>query len=632
MRQKNLQTYEQTFDQTLRQEFPLNDVSRTRLAQLKQQLELADAEVLPIEMRITAEVEGFHQKLQQYEQLFVAAVQQSYPLSNETRNELQQQQESFGLSKVHVAPIEAKITTEIKTYQQKLQQYEQTYVDATKQRKHHLSESDRKQLEQTWQTLGLREEDVRAIATRINVQIESYQANLRQYEQEFAEATQQQYPLSEAEQRELEQRQQALSLTKEDIMPIQSRITASIEEGRQKRDQYRQVLTEAIQFEYPLGDATRDDLRRFQNVLDLSNEETEQIEAQVIQWTEVTVEKAAQIEQQKTETSIGTSSQETSPILAEPSRSSLERSNANCLASRSENAASESFTSEQSHTSLASSLSQDSVENTRSIDNISLPSKKQVFLLILCSIAIVSFFSAISSVNPGGDSTKQQQASVPQNSKDSTPSANVQSSTNSQVIAKEKKLPILKGEAIVELVVRKAPITIKVDGAKAPITAGNFVDLVNRGVYNGLPFHRVVREPQPFVVQGGDPQGKDPEFPLEHLGTGGYIDPATSQPRNIPLEIKPEGATQPLYNEELEGTQPQLRHTRGAVALASGTVLDSGSSQFYIALGDFEFLDGSYAVFGYVTRGMDVVDQIRQGDRIESAKVVSGLENLQKTN
>jgi peptidyl-prolyl cis-trans isomerase B (cyclophilin B) len=73
---------------------------------------------------------------------------------------------------------------------------------------------------------------------------------------------------------------------------------------------------------------------------------------------------------------------------------------------------------------------------------------------------------------------------------------------------------------------------------------------------------------------------------------------------------------------------PQLKHTRGAVAMARSQQPDSASSQFYFALADLAFLDGSYAVFGYVTNGMNVVDKIQQGDRIESAKVTQGLENL----
>lgn len=194
------------------------------------------------------------------------------------------------------------------------------------------------------------------------------------------------------------------------------------------------------------------------------------------------------------------------------------------------------------------------------------------------------------------------------------------------------QLPRLNGEAVVEMVVQGSTIRIRVDGANAPITAGNFVDLVNRGVYNGLSFHRVVRQPRPFVVQGGDPQSKDPNFPAAQLGTGGFVDPDTKLPRLIPLEIKPEGASEPVYSTPLPDAgiaqAPVLPHRRGAVAMARSALADSASSQFYFALTDLGFLDGSYAVFGYVEDGMDVIDQINQGDRIDTARVVSGLDNL----
>ena len=193
-------------------------------------------------------------------------------------------------------------------------------------------------------------------------------------------------------------------------------------------------------------------------------------------------------------------------------------------------------------------------------------------------------------------------------------------------------LPVLEGMATVEMVVNGSPIVMEIDGTKAPITAGNFVDLVNRGVYDGLVFHRVVRDPEPFVVQGGDPQSKDPSVPAQQLGTGSFIDPDSQAPRYIPLEIMPAGAAEPFYSKTFEEASiteaPELAHTRGAVAMARSQAVDSASAQFYITLAELPFLDGSYAVFGYVTSGMDVVDAIQQGDRIESARVVSGLENL----
>jgi peptidyl-prolyl cis-trans isomerase B (cyclophilin B) len=73
-----------------------------------------------------------------------------------------------------------------------------------------------------------------------------------------------------------------------------------------------------------------------------------------------------------------------------------------------------------------------------------------------------------------------------------------------------------------------------------------------------------------------------------------------------------------------------LKHKRGAIAMARSQMPDSASSQFYFALSDLEFLDGDYAVFGYVTKGMEVVDKIKQGDSIQSAQVISGIENLKQ--
>ncbi|EGJ32981.1 MULTISPECIES: peptidylprolyl isomerase [Moorena] len=224
--------------------------------------------------------------------------------------------------------------------------------------------------------------------------------------------------------------------------------------------------------------------------------------------------------------------------------------------------------------------------------------------------------------NPMANSTE---SSTPQNNP--TPA---ETTSNPQF----SNLPRLDNKATVELRVKGSPITIEVDGTNAPITAGNFVDLVQKGVYDGLVFHRVVREPQPFVVQGGDPQGKNPKFPVELLGTGGFIDPQTKETRYIPLEIKPKGAEEPIYRKTFKvagiNSDPQLTHTRGAVAMARSQMPDSASSQFYFALAELPFLDGDYAVFGYVTKGMDVVNKIQQGDRIESVKVIQGIENLKK--
>lgn len=209
------------------------------------------------------------------------------------------------------------------------------------------------------------------------------------------------------------------------------------------------------------------------------------------------------------------------------------------------------------------------------------------------------------------------------------------SENNSESVPGMKGLPRLEGKATVVMTVKGSPITIEVDGTDAPITAGNFVDLVQKGIYDGLAFHRVVRSPQPFVAQGGDPNSKDPKLAMEQLGTGGYIDPTTKKERYIPLEIKVKGDADPIYSKTLESAgitkPPVLQHKQGAIAMARSQMPDSASSQFYFALTDLGFLDGNYAVFGNVTKGFDVVNKIQQGDRIDSAKVLEGAENLKTT-
>jgi peptidyl-prolyl cis-trans isomerase B (cyclophilin B) len=206
-----------------------------------------------------------------------------------------------------------------------------------------------------------------------------------------------------------------------------------------------------------------------------------------------------------------------------------------------------------------------------------------------------------------------------------SPDSSESNSQTTQASAMMSNLPQLNGTATVELTVKGSPIMLELNGEMAPVTAGNFVDLVQRKFYDGLTFHRVVKEPQPFVVQGGDPKGN---------GTGGFVNPETGQRRSIPLEILPEGAEEPVYGKTLKQAgfekNPALKHERGVLSMARSQMPNSASSQFFITLAELPFLDGDYAVFGEVTSGMDVVDTIQQGDRIESARVVSGLDNLIK--
>ncbi|MBW4613917.1 MAG: peptidylprolyl isomerase [Desmonostoc vinosum HA7617-LM4] len=198
-----------------------------------------------------------------------------------------------------------------------------------------------------------------------------------------------------------------------------------------------------------------------------------------------------------------------------------------------------------------------------------------------------------------------------------------------EVPAQYSNLPQLKGRATVDFKTNKGNLTVVVDGYSTPVTAGNFVDLVQRGFYNGLEF---TRSEESYVLQTGDPPGKEV----------GFIDPKTDKYRAIPLEVLVEGDKQPTYGITLEEAgryvdMPVLPFSAfGALALArpEGDV-NGGSSQFFFFLFEPELtpagrnlLDGRYAVFGYLTEGKEVLDQLKAGDKIESATVVQGIENL----
>ena len=191
-------------------------------------------------------------------------------------------------------------------------------------------------------------------------------------------------------------------------------------------------------------------------------------------------------------------------------------------------------------------------------------------------------------------------------------------------------LPRLLGRASVRLTTTKGDLIAVVDGYNAPLTAGAFVDLVQRGFYDKLPF---IRAEDFYVLQTGDPAGD----------ANGYIDPQTKAERNVPLEIMVPGQELPFYNQTFEDlgmfkAEPVLPfNAKGTLGWAhSDESLDDGSSQFFLFLFEPELtpaglnlIDGRYAAFGYVVDGFDVMEELTADDGIVKATVIDGAENLQ---
>jgi peptidyl-prolyl cis-trans isomerase B (cyclophilin B) len=131
----------------------------------------------------------------------------------------------------------------------------------------------------------------------------------------------------------------------------------------------------------------------------------------------------------------------------------------------------------------------------------------------------------------------------------------------------------------------KGIIELELYPEHAPKTVNNFVFLVKEGFYDGVTFHRVIRD---FVIQGGDPTG---------TGRGG-----------------------PGYSFEDEFKNNPLRHDRGAISMANAGP-NSNGSQFFITHSPQPHLNGKHTVFGKVVQGLDVVDLIEQGDMMERVVV-----------
>ena len=186
--------------------------------------------------------------------------------------------------------------------------------------------------------------------------------------------------------------------------------------------------------------------------------------------------------------------------------------------------------------------------------------------------------------------------------------------------------PCLYKSALVQMSTNRGSITFEIYGDLAPVTAGNFIDLVQKGVYDGTVFHRVIKTPVPFVVQGGDPLSKDARVSSKSYGTGSFIDPNTGQARFIPLEMKLRRDDSPRYSQLITNPgdleQLHLTHQKGSLAMARSEQLDSGSAQFYIALKALPELDGRYSVFGSLIEGMDVLEEIEQGDFVQKVSVL----------
>lgn len=203
---------------------------------------------------------------------------------------------------------------------------------------------------------------------------------------------------------------------------------------------------------------------------------------------------------------------------------------------------------------------------------------RKKLVLLVCGILCMILFTACENAN-----TKSTASQTAKTSKESEESKESTESTEENTQADIE----IKDHYLIRIDIKDyGTIKVDLDHTAAPITVENFVKLVNEGFYDGLTFHRIING---FMMQGGDPTG---------TGTGG-------SDQTIKGEFKNNGVDNPL------------QHTRGAISMARSKNPDSASSQFFIVHQDAPHLDGDYACFGYVTEGIEVVDQICENTKVE---------------
>ena len=186
------------------------------------------------------------------------------------------------------------------------------------------------------------------------------------------------------------------------------------------------------------------------------------------------------------------------------------------------------------------------------------------------------------------------------------------SPTPSSSVQPSESMLALPEKVLVTMETARGNIELELYPSVAPKTVLNFLSLAEKGFYDGTKFHRVIAD---FMVQGGDPLSKTDD-PAVGTGGPGYAFEDEINPKSIVVPdevIKKYEAAGYQYNYNLKS----LPNNVGALSMANAGPNTNGSQFFIITTKDQPFLNGKHTVFGKVTKGMDVVLKIKQGDVIK---------------
>ena len=256
---------------------------RKNLDALKKRFNLSQARAEEIEARVVQTLEEeLQQKLARFELDFTEALKQEISPSEADFERLKENlQIILGLTDEQTREIATKVKSEVETYKKHLETYERKLLAAMRQ-ENPLSQITRQKLERMQTLWKLSDRDVALAESRMTFEMKSYSEKLLEYEAELTKAIQQEQPLSPYKRNSLIEKQKSLGILDEDIAEIQSRLSSEIEASKQKLQKYKQVLALAIENNYPLTEDIRDRLREVQEILKLSDEDVIKIESQII--------------------------------------------------------------------------------------------------------------------------------------------------------------------------------------------------------------------------------------------------------------------------------------------------------------------------------------------------------------
>ena len=158
----------------------------------------------------------------------------------------------------------------------------------------------------------------------------------------------------------------------------------------------------------------------------------------------------------------------------------------------------------------------------------------------------------------------------------------------------------------INMVLKDGTVVIETRPDLAPKHVEQIKKLISEGKYNGVVFHRVIKD---FMAQTGDVEygnSSNESYNLARAGTGGSSYP------------------------DIEAEFSEAKHSRGAVSMARAQNPNSANSQFFICFKDCSFLDGQYSIWGYVTKGMELVDKIKLGEPPEDPDKIIKMEIISK--